>query len=243
MTRTTHSPTVGLLYPGIGADDDFSALESRLKPTLRLPLVVTEGGDVAHTAESLRAVGAANYLADGVQKLLAFEPDSIMWACTSGSFVFGWRGAHEQARQVAHSADRPASSTSIAFAEAARTMNFSRVAIAASYPEELAGYFRKFLADAGVEIVKMTSNEIATAGLVGHLNRDQIVAMAVAADDPQAQAVLIPDTAMHSLAWIADLEEALGKPVLTANQVTVWEGLRIAGALMPLDGLGSLFTG
>ncbi|GAB3562955.1 maleate cis-trans isomerase family protein [Spelaeicoccus albus] len=242
MTRTTHSSTVGLLYPGIGADDDFSALESRLKPTLRLPLVVTEGGDVAHTPEALRAVGAAKNLADGVAKLLVSEPDSVMWTCTSGSFVFGWRGAHDQAREVAHSADRPASSTSIAFAEAARSMNFSRVAIAASYPVELASYFRRFLADAGVEVVGMTSNEIANAGLVGRLNRDQIVAMAVAADRPNADAVLIPDTAMHSLDWITDLESALGKPVLTANQVTVWEGLRIAGRLMPIDGLGTLFA-
>jgi len=40
------------------------------------------------------------------------------------------------------------------------------------------------------------------------------------------------------------LEQAVGKTVLTANQVTVWEGLRIAGRLDGLgrvDGLGRLF--
>jgi maleate cis-trans isomerase len=60
-------------------------------------------------------------------------------------------------------------------------------------------------------------------------------------DVDDAQAVLVPDTAMHSLAWLDDLEEAIGKPVLTANQVTIWEGIRIAGGSTRLDGMGSLF--
>jgi maleate cis-trans isomerase len=37
------------------------------------------------------------------------------------------------------------------------------------------------------------------------------------------------------------LEAAAGCPVLTANQVTIWDGLRIAGALKPQNALGSLF--
>lgn len=238
---TSNPPTVGLLYPGLGAADDFSALAGRLQPDLRLPLVTTAGGDVAHTPANLRVVGSPENLAAGVRELMEFRPDSIMWTCTSGSFVFGWEGAHEQAREVAHRADRPSSSTSIAFAEAARALQFSTVAIAASYPDELARYFEDFLTEAGIEVLAMTSSDIATAGLVGDLDRDQIVAMALAADRPDADAVLIPDTAMHSLEYIADLERALGKPVLTANQVTVWEGLRIAERSMPIEGLGRLF--
>jgi maleate cis-trans isomerase len=65
--------------------------------------------------------------------------------------------------------------------------------------------------------------------------------MTVAVDVPEAEAVLVPDTAMHTLTCIDALEKALAKPVLTANQVTVWEGLRLAGASRPLPGLGALF--
>ena len=38
--------------------------------------------------------------------------------------------------------------------------------------------------------------------------------------------MLVPDTALHTVEWLDDLDELLGKPVLTANQVSVWEGLR-----------------
>ncbi|MGH3553369.1 MAG: maleate cis-trans isomerase, partial [Mycobacterium sp.] len=53
---------------------------------------------------------------------------------------------------------------------------------------------------------------------------------------------LIPDTAMHTVAQVDALEQLLGKPVLTANAVTVWEGLRIAGIAQRVPGLGRLFT-
>ena len=52
---------------------------------------------------------------------------------------------------------------------------------------------------------------------------------------------MIPDTALHSAAWLEDLEAAAGKPVLTANQVSFWEGLRLCGKLTPQSSLGTLF--
>jgi maleate cis-trans isomerase len=51
----------------------------------------------------------------------------------------------------------------------------------------------------------------------------------------------VPDTAMHTLAIVDQLEAAVGKPVLTANQVTVWKGLELLGPVPPLPGLGALF--
>ena len=42
---------------------------------------------------------------------------------------------------------------------------------------------------------------------------------------------------------VAALEHALGKPVLTANQVSAWEGLRLAGVSCACAGLGALFAG
>ena len=170
-----------------------------------------------------------------------------MWACTSGSFVYGTQGARAQADAIASRAGVPASSTSLAFTEACRALGLTRVAVAASYPADLAGHFRTFLQDAGIEVVSFLANDIATAGEVGLLGRDEVTRLVLAADAPDAEAILVPDTAMHSLRWLDHLEEAAGKTVLTANQVTVWEGARI-GAGSPgapnleLPGLGALFA-
>ncbi|MEO6827390.1 MAG: maleate cis-trans isomerase [Microbacteriaceae bacterium] len=242
MTPASLPPSVGLLYPGVGADDDFEYLEQAHPGQLRLPLVRTAGGDVAHLVDELLAVGGSENLLDGARELIAYHPDSVMWACTSGSFVYGWGGAHDQAQEVRAATGLPTSSTSIAFAQACRALAITRVAVAASYPDDLAQHFKRFLGDAGITVVSFRSNGIATAGEVGLLGKEQVLAMATAADHPDAQAILIPDTAMHSLRWIDDLEQAIGKTVLTANQVTVWEGLRIAGRPVALNGLGALFA-
>jgi len=233
--------TVGLLYPGYGAEDDFPALEERLGGAVRLPLVHTSVGEDAHRVDALLDLGSAKRLADGAAALQPHHPDSVIWACTSGSFVFGWDGAREQVQGVEDVLNLPVSSTSIAFVEALTAMGLSRVAVAASYPEDVAVYFVDFLRRGGAETVSFGTHGIYTAAEVGLLTKEQVIAMVVAADTAEAQAVLVPDTAMHSLLWLDDLEAAVGKPVLTANQVSVWEGLRIASGPTTFDGLGALF--
>jgi maleate isomerase len=50
------------------------------------------------------------------------------------------------------------------------------------------------------------------------------------ADSPDAEAVFVSCTNLPTYDLIAPLERELGKPVLTANQVTMWSALRLAGA-------------
>lgn len=235
--------TVGLLYPGHSAEDDYPALEARLDGAVRLPVVITSVGEDAHRVDALLDLGRAERLADGASELAAAKPDAVMWACTSGSFVFGPAGAQNQASGVAAAVGVPASSTSIAFVDALKELGLQRVAVAASYPEDVAQHFVRFLQAGGAEVVSMGSHGIFTAAEVGTLAPDQVIAMVKAADHPDAEAVLVPDTAMHTLTIIDDLEAAVGKPVLTANQVTVWKGLQLVGPVPPLAGLGRLFSG
>ncbi|GAA1561030.1 aspartate/glutamate racemase family protein [Kribbella sancticallisti] len=234
--------TVGLLYPGHSAEDDYPALEARLDGEVRLPVVITSVGEDAHRVDALLDLGRAERLAEGAAELAAAKPDAVMWACTSGSFVFGPEGARNQASGVAAALGVPASSTSIAFVDALNALGVRRVAIAASYPEDVARHFVRFLTAGGAEVVSMGSHGIITAAEVGTLEPDRVIAMVQAADHPDAEAVLVPDTAMHTLAIIDDLESAVGKPVLTANQVTVWKGLQLLGPVPEFKGLGSLFA-
>jgi maleate cis-trans isomerase len=234
--------TVGLLYPGHSAEDDYPALEARLDGSIRLPVVITSVGEDAHRVDALLDLGRAERLAEGAAELAASEPDAVMWACTSGSFVFGHEGARTQASGVAQALGVPASSTSIAFVDACRTLGVRRVAVAASYPEDVAQHFVRFLTGGGLEVVSMGSHGIITAAEVGTLAPDRVIEMVKAADHPDAEAILVPDTAMHTLEIVDDLEAAIGKPVLTANQVTVWKGLDLLGAVPSLPNLGTLFS-
>jgi len=232
--------TVGILYPGFSAEDDYPAME-RLLGDVNLPVVHTLMREDAHRIDALLDIGGSDVLAEGARELRALGVRTAVWACTSGSFVFGWDGATEQVAGVEAAAGVPASSTSFAFVNALRHLGLRRVAVAATYPADVAGRFAAFLGHAGAEVVALSCRGIVTAAEVGTLGHDDVLEFVAANDHADAEAVLVPDTALHSVAWLDELEERLGKPVLTANQVSVWEGLRIAGDRTPRTGLGTLF--
>jgi maleate cis-trans isomerase len=99
------------------------------------------------------------------------------------------------------------------------------------------------LRDAGHIVANADSQGIFTAEAAGRLAADEVLAFVAAADHPEAEAILVPDTALHTVRSIDRLEAELGKPVLTANQVSVWEALRLTGLLRPRPGVGTLFAG
>ncbi|MBO4258163.1 maleate cis-trans isomerase family protein [Streptomyces griseorubiginosus] len=233
---------LGFLYPGHSAEDDYPRIEQLLGSDIRLDVVHTDIGTDAHRVDALREMGSAERLAAGVDELRMAGAESVVWACTSGSFVYGWEGAHEQVRTLAVTAGMPASSTSFAFVHALGELGVRKVAVAATYPEDVAELFADFLRAGGVEVTSVRGAGVVTAAEVATWGEAEIQLLARDADGPDAEALLLPDTALHTAAHIPALEKELGKPVLTANQVTVWEGLRLADRRVNAPMMGALFT-
>lgn len=233
--------TVAMLYPGHSAEDEYATLE-RLLPDVRFPVVHTWEGPTDHDVTALLALGAQQPLAAAAHEAKVHHPDAVMWACTSGSFVYGPDGLHRQARWVADAAGRPASSTTLAFVEAVTAIAAPAVVLAATYPIEVSQHFVDVLAAQGISVVAGNSHGVPSGEDAGRLGPEQVRAMitraaGLAADLP----LLVPDTALHTVGLIEALEAELGRPVLTANQVTAWWGLRLAGRTVSATGLGHLF--
>ena len=234
--------TVGLLYPGHAAEDDFPRIEVMLDSDIRLPLFHTDVDEDTRRAGNLRAAGAPDRLDAGVEELRMAGAEALVWACSAGSFAYGWDGAHTQAADLARAAGLPASSTSIAFVHAVRELGASRVAVAATYSEDVAALFAGFLGSAGVEVAATRGSGIIAASEAAAADVELVKELVVAGDHPDAEVVLLPDNALHTAAYVPELEELLGKPVLTANQVAVWEGLRLSERRMWAPTLGTLFA-
>lgn len=233
---------IGFLYPGFGAEDDYPYMQSLMPEGVELHLVHTSVGVDAHEVDALLDLGKSERLLEGAEALRQVSPDAVLWACTSGSFVFGLEGATRQASELGDALGIPASSTSLAFVEAIRALGAQRVAIAATYPDEVSQHFRTLLQDAGISVVSLVSHDIVTAALAGELDDTCVVELARSNNPEEAEVVLLPDTAMHTARIIDRLESELGKPVLTANQVTLWQGLRLAGAEASVPTMGTLFA-
>ncbi|MDE0142796.1 MAG: hypothetical protein OXI80_04620 [Caldilineaceae bacterium] len=231
---------IGILYPLHSAEDDYPRMAARLEPPAKAAVVHTDAVDL-HTVEDCRRTGNWEHLEPGAAELRTLGSDVCMWACTSGSFVYGLAGAEEQARQLGNYLGVPASSTSLSFVKSIQALGITRVAVAATYPEELATEFVRFLGEGGIQVVHLGSLGIWTAVEVGEVGREEVIDFVRANDHVDAEAILVPDTALHTVAFLPELDSAVGKPVLTANQVTMWEALRLAGQVRRQIGFGRLF--
>jgi maleate isomerase len=69
----------------------------------------------------------------------------------------------------------------------------------------------------------------------------EVYAFARAEVPARAEAVFFGGNGFRAIGMIAALEEELGRPVLTGNQVTFWYALRQAGVREPVNGYGRVF--
>jgi maleate cis-trans isomerase len=233
--------TVAMLYPGHSAEDEFQLLANRI-PDSSFPVIHTWEGSTDHDVEALLALGSKEQLRPPAEQAREYSPDAVMWACTSGSFVYGWEGCREQAQWVQEAAGVPASSTSLAFAAAVHHLGLDRVSVAATYPQDVASHFVKFLERDGITVTALSTYDVPSGEDAGLLGPEWVLETAGAADLTGAQCLLIPDTALHTIDVLPELEATLGMPVLTANQVTAWHGLVLAGHPAQADNLGALFA-
>lgn len=165
--------------------------------------------------------------AHGVTDVAAVSPLVTAYACTSGSFVGGPAGEHALVAAMLAAGAAAALTTSGALLEALRHLGISRIATATPYTADLTGGLTGYLGEAGIEVTAATG-----LGLISDIwtvPYDVTAQLVRDTDNAHADAVFISCTNLPTYDAIAPLEAELGKPVLTANQVTMWMALALAG--------------
>ena len=233
----------GYLYPGYASEDDYPLMAASVDPPVENRVFHTEVPVDAHRPDALRMVGAIELLLEPMEDVLAFAPHALSWACTSGSFIFGPDGAKRQVDEIEKAYDIPSSSTSLAFLRAIDHLGVERVAVRATYPDDVARTFGDFVEAAGASVQSVECLHIITGVEVGTLSPDRVIDFVASTTSPEVDAVLVPDTAMATAAFLDDLEEATGTIVLTANQVTMWDLMQMADWEGTYPGGGTLFAG
>lgn len=234
---------LGILYPPCGAEFEYYRYGEELGGDVRVSLMGVRiyGGDDEHAPEHLSRTGAIENLALSARVLRPLAPDAAIWACTSGSFVDGPGHARAQADALRRELGCPATSTSLAFVAALRHLGLSKVSILASYPEETAARFFAFLSESGIETQAYRCLDIDSGPAAAALEQDAVSALCRELGTPPDAGLLIPDTAIPTMHWIQPLERALQRPVLTANQVSLWHTARLAGLVLSDALPGRLF--
>jgi len=185
------------------------------------------------TVEMATAVSERAVVRRATRDVLTPEPDVVAYACASGSFVNGILGERLLVRTMVDAGAPAACTTSGALVDALGLLGIRKLAIATPYVDAVTDRLVHYLAENGVQTVSRDG-----LGLLGHIWRvpyHTVVDIVRSVDSPDADAMFISCTNLPTYDVIEPLEQALGKPVLTANQVTMWSALRA----MNLRGVGA----
>ena len=179
------------------------------------------------TMEMAVHISDPEHAAQCVTDVSAVGPLVTAYACTSGSFVGGPLAEQALVEAMLAAGSPLALTTSGALLSALRYLGYTRVATATPYTADLTVGLTAFLGESGIEVT-------AAAGLgltsdIWTVPHDVTRRLVRETDTDDAQAVFISCTNMPTYDVIAELEAELGKPVLTANQVTMWHALSLIG--------------
>jgi maleate isomerase len=182
---------------------------------------------LAATLEMAIHISDPALVANGAAEVKAVSPLVTAYACTSGSFIGGLTGETALVAAMTEAGAPAAVTTSGALLTALRHLDIKRIATATPYTADITAELSSYLAEAGVDVV-------AAAGLsltsdIWTVPYDVTAKLVRDTDRPDAEAVFISCTNLPTYDVIAPLEAELGKPVLTANQVTMWSALTMAG--------------
>lgn len=181
----------------------------------------------AVTIEQAEEVGRTDLIAETAWRLAPVGPDCLAYGCTSGSFIHGVAGEHALVSGVQCSGVPNVVTAAGSLLRAAAALNVNRVAVAAPYTQPLTARFVDYLSEGGLDV-----RQCRTLGLSGSIWKvpyGHTAELIVAADHPEAEAVIVACTNLPTYHVIAPLEVFLGKPIITTNQALMWAALGMIG--------------
>ncbi|MDE0539545.1 MAG: aspartate/glutamate racemase family protein [Rhodospirillales bacterium] len=178
---------------------------------------------------------AAGYLAEA-------GLDAIAYGCTAGSMV---QPVSELGDFMGGISGVPCVTTAASLVAAAGALGAERIAIATPYHDALNEHEARFFTGAGFEVTNIAGLGIGADGpadyvRIARTDRDEIAGHAVDSDTGDADLLVISCTDLPVLGLIPELEDRLGKPVVTSNQATFWATLRAAGIGDRFEAFGAL---
>ena len=179
------------------------------------------------TVEFAKEVSDTSAIARGTKDVTAGRAKTVAYACTSGSFVLGRDAERKITETMLQSGADHALTTSGALVEALHSLDVSRVVVATPYIAELSQKLSDFLAEFDIDALENVS--LGLCEEIWTVSYAETAELIRSADRPDAQAIVISCTNLPTYDLIAPLEEELGKPVISANQATIWASLKRLG--------------
>jgi maleate isomerase len=169
-----------------------------------------------------RVAGAAATLVDACCDVVAFH-------CTANATAEGLAGADKLVAALRQAGAPRATTTASAIRAALDALSARRIVLLTPYTQATTDHEAEFLHDAGYEALAARGYALKGSdeycGTSAQFWRDR----AIEAARPDADCYLISCANISTFPVIEDIEQKLGRPVVTSNQAVTFDALRLLG--------------
>lgn len=184
-------------------------------------------------------------MADSVERcakeLATAKCDTLLFACTSGSFVGGPEWEKGLVKKMEDCSGVKCLTTSGALRQALAQYGRKRISIVTPYIDELDELEGKFFGSMGYEVISTKGLGISDNVTIGKQPPEESYKLAKQIPK-DTELLIISCTDFRSIENLEKLEKELGIPVISSNQASLWAALRLCGVKDKIEGYGSLFS-
>ena len=174
-------------------------------------------------AEQMSGLGSSN-LDDTLRLISGVRPKAILYGCTSATLTHGVEFDRSLADSIAKTCGSISITAAGALVNALTTLGATQIGFSSPYIGEVNRLAIEFLASENIKTVSQFEIEAELDNYgQGELKPEEVFELAIKADQPDVEAIVLSCTDMRSVEAIADIEQATGKPVVTSNQAMIFE--------------------
>jgi maleate isomerase len=175
-----------------------------------------------------------------IRQLSSVFPDVIAYGCTASSIVQGLDYDSHLRAEIAETYQVPSTTAAHAILTAADTLGARRVSVVSPYTKEVDDAEHRYFESAGLELLGGACLDISDGFRLAEPEPDALFELGRKGFDPRSDALIMTCLNTRSHTVIDRLEKALGKPVISSTQATLWHALRLAGITDRIAGFGRL---
>ena len=173
-------------------------------------------------------------LDEPLRLLQGVRPDVILYGCTSATLTHGPAFDAQLAQRIRAASGATTVTAAGALVQTIRDHGVTRVAFASPYVGAINDQAVAFLADQGIQTVgRADIGRVLDNYGQGELTPEEVYDLALRADNPQAQAIVLSCTDMRSVEALARIRAAADKPVISSNQAMMVQATRLLGLPLP----------
>ncbi|MCY4030789.1 MAG: hypothetical protein OXF05_01575 [Hyphomicrobiales bacterium] len=243
MNDNRGGPKVGVLVPytNVNLEPDLQLMRPR-GVTFHFERLGGYDVDKIPGSEQMAGLGASD-INESLRLVSGVRPAAVLYGCTSATLTHGAAFDRELAAQIKERSGAVSITAAGALVEASRALGVSRIGLASPYLGEVNDQAAEFLASEGIETVQRADIGRALGNYgQGELTPGEVEALALRADGPGVEAIVLSCTDMRSVEVIDRVEGKTNKPVLTSNQAMVFALSRALRLPMPEGPWGRLLA-